>query len=118
VIISPLKRTWPLIILKKLAFCKIWYSVCLLSQINSKLGVKVAYYELPLSWLIFGANRPWPSWISLQKEICLTQGQIFKSKVPYGTILCSTSYEMSWWVFSKSTKILTLWRHYFGDVIM
>ena len=79
-------------------------------QINSKLGVKVAS-ELPLSWLIFGADRPWPSWVSLRVEICLPQGQILKSKVPYGTISCCTSYERSWWVLSKSTKILTLWRH-------
>ena len=79
-------------------------------QINSKLGVKVAS-ELPLSWLVFGADRPWPSWVSLRVEICLPQGQILKSKVPYGTISCCTSYERSWWVLSKSTKILTLWRH-------
>jgi hypothetical protein len=79
-------------------------------QINSKLGVKVAY-ELPPSWLIFGADRPWPSWVSLRVEICLPQGQILKSKVSYGTISCSTSYERSWWVLSKPTKILTLWRH-------
>ena len=39
-------------------------------QINSKLGVRVAY-ELPLSWLIFGADRPWTSWVSLRMEICL-----------------------------------------------
>ena len=76
-------------------------------QINSKLGVKVAS-ELPLSWLVFGADRPWPSWVSLRVEICLPQGQILKSKVPYGTISCCTSYERSWWVLSKSTKNLTL----------
>jgi hypothetical protein len=50
-------------------------------QINSKLGVKVAS-ELQLSWLIFGADRPWPSWVSLRVEICLPQGQILKLKVP------------------------------------
>jgi hypothetical protein len=46
-------------------------------QINSKLGVKVAN-GLPLSWLFFGANQPWPSWVSLRVEICLPQGQIFR----------------------------------------
>jgi hypothetical protein len=79
-------------------------------QINSNFGVKVAY-ELPLSWFIFGADRPLPSWVSLRVEICLLQGQILKSKVPYGTMSCTTSYERPWWVLSKSTKILTLW-HY------
>jgi hypothetical protein len=79
-------------------------------QINSKLGVKVAY-GLPLSWLIFGADQPWPSWVLLRVKICLPSGQILKSKVPSGTISCSTSYERSWWVLSKSTKILTLWCH-------
>ena len=38
-------------------------------QINSKLGVKVAYGQ-PLSWLIFGTDQPWPSWVSLRGEIC------------------------------------------------
>jgi hypothetical protein len=79
-------------------------------QINSKLGVKVTN-ELSLSWLMFGADQPWPSWVSLRVEICLPQGQILKSKVPYSTISCSTSYERSWWVVFKLTKILTLWRH-------
>jgi hypothetical protein len=63
-------------------------------QINSKFGVKVAY-ELPLRWSIFGANQSWPSWVSLRVEICLPQGQILKWKVPYGTTLCSTSYDRS-----------------------
>jgi hypothetical protein len=47
----------------------------------------------------------------LQVKICLPQGQILKSTVPYGTISCSTSYESPWCVLSKSTNILTLWRH-------
>jgi hypothetical protein len=55
-------------------------------QINSKLGVKVAY-GLPLTWLIFGADRSWPSWVSLRVEICLPEGQILKSKVPYRVYL-------------------------------
>jgi hypothetical protein len=79
-------------------------------QIKSKLGVKVAS-ELPLSWLVFWADRPSPSWVSLRVEICLPQGQILKSKAPYGTISCCISYQRSWWVLSKSTKILTLWRY-------
>ena len=68
--------------------------------------------ELPLSWLIFDADQPWPSWVSLRVEICLPQGQILKSKVPHGTISCSTS----WWVLSKSTNILTLWRNFVKSI--
>jgi hypothetical protein len=76
------------------------------NQINSKLGVKVAY-GLLLSWLIFGAEPRWPSWVSLRVGIFLPQGRI----VPYCTMSGSTSCEYPWWVLSKSIKILTLWRH-------
>jgi hypothetical protein len=53
-------------------------------QINSKLGLKVEY-GLPLSWLIFG-DQPWPSWVSLRVNICLLQGQILESKIPYRVV--------------------------------
>jgi hypothetical protein len=79
-------------------------------QINFKLGVKVEYW-LPLSCLVFGADQPWPSWVSVWVVICLPEGQILKSKVPYGNIWCSTSYKRSWWVLSKLKKN-TLWRHF------
>jgi hypothetical protein len=54
-------------------------------QINSKLGVKVAY-GLPLSWLIFAADQPWHSLISLWVKNCLSQDRILKIIVSYSTI--------------------------------
>jgi len=48
-----------------------------INRINSKLYRNIVY-GLALSWLVFGGDRPWPSWLALQVENYWPQGQIFR----------------------------------------
>jgi hypothetical protein len=67
-------------------------------QINFKFGVQVSC-GLPLSWLIFGADRPWPSRVSLQVQNSLIQGQILKSMEPYRLPQWQSTH---WWHHFKA----------------
>ena len=47
-------------------------------RIVSKLHGNLVYGQA-LSWLVFGGDRPWPSWLALEVENYWPQGQILKS---------------------------------------
>jgi hypothetical protein len=76
------------------------------SSINFKLSVKVAH-GLTLSWLVLRVDKLWPSWLAPGSKMVCPKIKFWNRR----NSSYSISYESTWWVLSRSVKILTLWRN-------